>query len=224
MRVSLARKIARTGTAETTRIFALANRCSHRGRLHNGRVTTDVPHALAREQLQPPERLDRPRISDRAATLPPDSNLKAQVHLAGHLPTADTPVVHGRLVQHHEDVGGGDSQLAEVADQCLIQATLGLERARRTSSPRPRRSRRCCRMAARSLRGHAPRCAASGRGQGCAGPPPGRRARRPGAPASGLLIGPGGPRGGPMACAGSCSLVTTDTAIITMVAAGGGGS
>jgi hypothetical protein len=29
-------------------------------------------------------------------------------------------------VQHDEDVRGGDAQLAEVTDQCLVQAALGL--------------------------------------------------------------------------------------------------
>jgi hypothetical protein len=55
-----------------------------------------------------------------------DLDLEPQVHLAGHLAPADAPVLRGRLVQHHEDIGGGDSQLAEVADQCLVQAALGL--------------------------------------------------------------------------------------------------
>ena len=55
-----------------------------------------------------------------------DLDLEPQVHLAGHVAPADAPVVHGRLVQHDQDVGGGGSQLAEVVDQCLVQAAFGL--------------------------------------------------------------------------------------------------
>ena len=55
-----------------------------------------------------------------------DLDLEPQVHLAGHLPPADPPVVQGRLVQDDEDVGGGGSQPSEVADQRLVQAALGL--------------------------------------------------------------------------------------------------
>jgi len=38
----------------------------------------------------------------------------------------DTPVVHGRLLQHHQDIGRGDTQHAEFAHQCLVQQALGL--------------------------------------------------------------------------------------------------
>ena len=53
-------------------------------------------------------------------TLPPS------VAVTSIWPPADAPVVQRRLLQHDEAIGRGHAQLAEVVQQCLVQAALGL--------------------------------------------------------------------------------------------------